>query len=141
MLLCVRFKGRRIHTINPAVADHIFCLSKVRPVSSPLPITTAETSLMTVEDCLNLRPIPPNDHKAPIILTIHGLPRLQYAVLYWYRDVCTTRIASNCIETAVIAARGEAKGRKHGSYMVITGNDVPGSKADQVATAITQKYR
>ena len=84
MLLCVRYKGRRINTINPAVADAIFCQSVVAPVSKCLPLVSTSTLQWTAQDCLNLRPLPSNGCTAPYILALPGRPRLRYAALYWY---------------------------------------------------------
>ncbi|KAK0640136.1 hypothetical protein DIS24_g9665 [Lasiodiplodia hormozganensis] len=35
MLLCIRYKGRRITTLNPAVADAYFCLAYLPPIPNP----------------------------------------------------------------------------------------------------------
>ena len=139
ILICVRYKGRRINTINPAIADVIFCASVVAPVSKCLPPVSTSTLQWTAEDCLNLRPLPPNDRTAPYILTIPGRPRLQYAALYWYYYNSITRMASNCIQTAIMEAKDVADRRHYDNYIVITGNAVAGSKDEEVPEEVVEK--
>ena len=139
ILICVRYKGRRINTINPAIADVIFCASVVAPVSKCLPPVSTSTLQWTAEDCLNLRPLPSNDRTAPYILTIPGRPRLQYAALYWYYYKSIIRMASNCIQTAIMEAKNVVDRRHYGNYIVITGNDVAGSKDEEVPEEVVEK--
>ena len=139
MLICVRYKGRRINTINPAVADHIFCQSVVAPVSKCLPFASTGTLQWTVQDCLNRRPLPPNDRTAPYILRIPGRPRLRYAALYWYYYKSIIRMASNCVQTAINQAKTDADRRKFDSYIVITGSDVISSENEELPKEIVEK--
>ncbi|KAI4206285.1 MAG: hypothetical protein LQ346_001181 [Caloplaca aetnensis] len=138
-LLCVRYKGRRINTINPAVADAIFCQSLVAPVSKCLPSGNTSTLQWTAQDCLNLRPIPPNGRTAPYILKIPDRPRLRYAALYWYDYRNIIRAASNCLQTAIMEAKTSADKRRYDSYVVITGNDMTSSQNEELPEEIVEK--
>lgn len=139
MLICVRYKGRRINTINPAVADVIFCQSLVAPVSKPLPFESTSTLQWTAQDCLHRRPLPPNGRTAAYILTIPGRPRLLYAALYWYYYKNIVRVASNCVQTAILEAKAHADKAHFDSYIVITGNDEMGSKDEELPDEIVEK--
>ena len=139
MLICVRYKGRRINTINPAVADAIFCQSVVAPVSKCLPLVSTSTLQWTAQDCLNLRPLPLNGCTAPYILALPGRPRFRYAALYWYYYKSIIRMASNCVQTAVTEAKAEADKRHYDTYIVVTGNDVTSSKDDELPEEIVEK--
>ena len=121
ILQCVRYKGRRITIINPAVADVIFCATMVPPILQPQPLTDIATIEWTAQQCLSRRHLPPNDRAAPYILRIPGRPRMRYAALYWYYYHSIARSSSNCLRTSVLEAREEAQIRGFGSYVIITG--------------------
>ena len=139
MLLCVRYKGRRINTINPDVADVIFCQSVVAPVSECLPLVSTSTLQWTAQNCLNLRSLPVNGCTTPYILAIPSRPRLRYAALYWYYYKSIIRMASNCVQTAITEGKVEADKRHYDTYIVITGNDVTISKDEELPEEIVEK--
>ena len=141
MLICVRYKGRRINTINPAIGDVIFCQSVVAPVSKSLKLVSPTTLQWTVQDCLNLRPLPPNGCTAPYILAIPGRPRLRYAALYWYHYKSVVVMASNCVQTAITEAKVQAETRRYDNYIVITGNDIISSKDEELPEEIVDMLR
>ena len=139
MVICVRYNGRRINTINPAVADTIFCQSMVAPVSECLLLVSKSMLQWTAQDCLNRRPLVPNNRTAPYILKIPDRPRLRYAALYWYFYKSIVRMASNCIETAIMEAKTEAEKRRFDSYCVIIGNEGTGSEDEELPEEIVDK--
>ena len=139
MLICVRYKGRRINTINPAVADEIFCQSASSPVTRVLPIEDTATVPWTVSDYLNLRPLPPNGCSAPYILSIPGRPRLRYAALYWYYFRSIIRMASNCVQTAINEAKSRTYRTNYESFMIIAANDSTISKNEDLPQEVLMK--
>ena len=141
MLMCVRYKGRRINTINPAVADVVFCASMVPPIPTPLPESEITFLEWSAQDCLNRRPVPPNDRAAPYIMRIPGRPRLRYAALYWYHPKHIVCVQTNCLRTSIEDAKKQAETRRFDSYIVITGNETSASRSDWVPADIEGKLR
>ena len=140
ILLCVRYKGRRINTINPAVADVVFCIALVAPIPNPLPACEIAKQDWSAQDCLNRNPIPPTDLEVPYIMCVPGQPRLRYAALYWYQERHVVRLASNCLQTAVKEAKKEAKSRhSKNSYIIITGDEEPLSRHDRIPSEVIKK--
>ena len=125
MLFCVRYNGRRITTINPALADFYFCSLMFRPTPSPLVQADEATLEWTLQDCLNRRPLPENDCVRPYIMKAHRSPRLCYAALAWYKERHTVFLASNCLATSIKDAqkvlKPYGKSRAINSYMLIVG--------------------
>ncbi|KAH0565505.1 hypothetical protein GP486_001099 [Trichoglossum hirsutum] len=121
-LICIRYKGRRITTINPYTADMSFCHSQVPPVANP---QTMELPPEAIEwnpsDVLNRREIP-TAPQPPIIIRIYNRPRLQYAAVALLSPHTHVRLATNCIKTAIERGKREARERRLEPLVVITGD-------------------
>jgi hypothetical protein len=105
LLLCIRYKGRRVADIDPWLADARFCFSLIRPVMEARAHET-ETFNWTATDLLALKPIPV-DQSLPIVIQVKDRPRLQYAATVLYSSA-VVKVATNCTETAIKAAAEEA---------------------------------
>ncbi|KAF2654708.1 hypothetical protein K491DRAFT_758799 [Lophiostoma macrostomum CBS 122681] len=87
MLLVMRYKGRRIGTINPAKADFLFCSKFVAPVgrssANILPSgwgVTAEDFMMTRAPAPTQRLLP----KVPVVVQAFDKPNMRYAAVGFY---------------------------------------------------------
>lgn len=105
LLLCVRYRGRRVTDLDPWLADARFCTSLVRPVPEPKARET-ESLKWTAADLLSLKPIPV-DRGMPIVIQAEDRPRLQYAATVLYSNT-VVKLATNCVETAIKGAMEEA---------------------------------
>lgn len=120
VLLCARYKGRRAWTIDPLIADCIFCKSTFPPTFNPDPnglSARSECMILSAEHCLNRKPTQHNNVAQPHLLEVSGMPRFCYAVAYWYDVSYELRFSGRDLESAVKGAR------KHNTaYLVIAGD-------------------
>jgi hypothetical protein len=124
MLLCIRYKGRRITTINPSTADMSFCHSLVPPVSNPKTKTELRSEVInwTATDVLNRKDIPSSPH-APILARVANHPRLRYAAVAILSPYAHVRLATNCLEAAIERGRAEAKQRRLNTFIIAAGDE------------------
>lgn len=107
-LLCIRYKGRRIGSINPAQTDSYFCRAYTPPVENPKNTPLGPIVECDVQDFLegNL----PHDRQngtplVPVLVQSGGKPCMRYAAVARY--ISDTVVGSNCIHAA--AEREKAK--------------------------------
>ncbi|MCJ1333383.1 hypothetical protein MMC10_010079 [Thelotrema lepadinum] len=146
MLTCIRYKGRRTWTLNPAVADAAFCVGQQSEslVTKETPLQKADITKLVARECLNRQPIQPNNLASPYVLDIRNKPRLCYAILYWYRFE-VIRLAGDSLDATTQYAKRLAEDKKGcSSYIVIANGsgclpseDAASTKAHQVVN----KYR
>jgi hypothetical protein len=123
MLLCVRYNGRRIGTINPALADSAFCQSMVRPVSKPSSNQNVAFVHMTASELVNGHPIPAHNLNNPVLIGVAERPRLQYLAVTWLASQYgSVRMASNCLKTAAGEAKEYAEGIHSNSAIIVCGD-------------------
>jgi hypothetical protein len=98
---CARYKGRRIATINPALADLYFCLAFTEPVEEPSEDQVIANAVeCTLEDFLAERIVPPTGQDTCVLVQAYGKPCMRYAATAFYEDF-KIAVASNCIATAL----------------------------------------
>ncbi|KAF2194836.1 hypothetical protein K469DRAFT_706319 [Zopfia rhizophila CBS 207.26] len=110
MLLCVRYMGRRVETINPATADVTFLRCVIPPTdwtteaaikTSALPLS--DIVEWTVPDLLGTNPFPQPSDNTDKVLTVHlslpGRPRLRYFAAEKYQNrKYDVRVVTNNIQ-------------------------------------------
>jgi len=105
VLLCIRYKGRRVATINPAIADNRFCSAFVNPVAEPKAKTVENAVEYGFQDMLEERPIScSSDPSVRAIVQARGRPCMRYTIVGLYKDK-GIKLASNCVHTALQASR------------------------------------
>jgi hypothetical protein len=153
LLLCVRYKGRRIETINPATADMTFLQCLVPPVSHPqepsnnsLSQEISQAMNWTIPDLLNNRPppsAPANTPLTPLLMSLAGRPRLRYFAAEVYNSEASVRIATNCVETAMRECLDGAKSKHCRLLFTITGTETGFSPDidDWISDQVEEKIR
>jgi hypothetical protein len=134
MLLCVRYNGRRIDTINPANADMTF-LKSLQPVRASGVNEERRTPELESWDSVNWGiPALLNDDPFPlpyplvkpttVHLSLPGRPRLRYfaAERYMSRNH-TVRIATDSASRAFQACSDFTKGSRYHVLIVISGSE------------------
>ncbi|KAK4213910.1 hypothetical protein QBC37DRAFT_343255 [Rhypophila decipiens] len=113
-LVCVRYKGRRITTLSPMVADSHFCKRYTTP--QPLPSQTASATVpVSGRSCLDqglevdLATIMRQDselptspiREVPVLVQTLDRPRLRYACAALYHDTLSfCAVATDCVQRA-----------------------------------------
>ncbi|KAK7424053.1 hypothetical protein QQX98_000663 [Neonectria punicea] len=132
VLMCVRYRGRRLQTINPATADVNFLDSLVRPVEHNQepegrpPEEQIPGSLWTVSDFIN-RGLPPSTVESPtwLHMTLSSRPRLRYFVSEMYSSIATVHIATNSVQAAKESCVKSSQHQQPSHCrIVLMGNDV-----------------
>lgn len=108
VLLCIRYKGRRLASLNVAEADTAFSGQYVKPAKDAKRPQDVEGTLKNVgiDDLLADQLPDPYDH--PILVQSYNAPTLAYAFTAIYRFY-PLKIASNCISTAWDVATEERR--------------------------------
>ncbi|KAF4454149.1 hypothetical protein F53441_3284 [Fusarium austroafricanum] len=121
MLLCVRYKGRRVQTINPATADLNFLRSLVRPATDggeEIPDSVLREKLWTVTDFFAKSP-PAREHGRDcpeLFMALSELPRFRYFVTEAYSSIAHVSILLDSLDTTrqkVLALEGVVDERCH----------------------------
>ncbi|KAM0421451.1 hypothetical protein ACHAPT_010805 [Fusarium lateritium] len=106
MLLCVRYKGRRVQTINPATADLNFLRSLVRPASATdgdqeIPDSVVRGKLWTIADFFAKSP-PVSEHgndRPELFMALSELPRFRYFITEAYSSIAHVSILLDSLHT------------------------------------------
>ena len=135
MLLCVRFNGRRIETINPANADLTFLQFLQPPMANEVEMGPESPHLKdwdslkwTIPALLNNDPFPKHyplpDHPRKVLLSLPGRPRLRYfaAEKYVSRNH-HVRIATDSVGQAFQQCWDSAKGSRCSVLVVVNGSE------------------
>ena len=150
ILLCVRLNGRRIGTINPAVADAAYCsalfleqpLDPQKLAAEDAVLSGGPTAInVTTTDCLNKVHLKRNDLASPYILHLSGMPRLRYTIIYWYQSDMVVSIAGKDLQRSLRITKVEAATRRRSSYLVITGDKGHTSSASEVPEDVDSKIQ
>ena len=127
VLLCIRFKGRRVATLNVVQADMRFASTYVKPVHTPsenqapceIPISCTVSDLVDQ----NL----PGSDMSPVFVQAHGAPCLIYTFANIYADAgWPVSIASNCLSTAWHDDRTQKRTIRGRGYIDIDGGTKQG---------------
>lgn len=109
VLLCIRYKGRRIGLLDPVMADIIFWRSWTEPVPEPI-----VTSVGLVHECqwdefvVSGRLLHPGrgDPDIPVVVQSKNSPCMRYAAATWYSDCSEVAMINGCVHTALKHAQG-----------------------------------
>lgn len=86
MLLVMRYRGRRVLAVNPAVGDGLVVTSYVDPVPSPAPIQQIPGAVeYTVDDFLAGKQLYPKDKHVKVVIQAKGRPGIRYAAVASYQ--------------------------------------------------------
>ncbi|MCJ1388339.1 hypothetical protein MMC18_001185 [Xylographa bjoerkii] len=105
MLLCFRYKGRRIGSVNPAMADLLFCYAYVHPVEEygerPQRAIIPAAFECQLSDFQEGRVL--FSGRGIILVQVYGRPLMRYAAVAFYGKTHLPGIvmASNCIKAAI----------------------------------------
>jgi hypothetical protein len=105
VLLVIRYKGRRMGSVNPAITDLLFCLAYIPPIAEPQgQIVEEEVFECGMEDFLEGKILYSTRDQKPLIIQSFNSPCMQYATVGWLGRQ-SSNLASNCINTAVKSPR------------------------------------
>jgi hypothetical protein len=100
-LLCIRYKGRRLLSLNIAEADMVFCATYVKPITNPCDLGNSsdlpEAISIGINDLISGTIPKPRIH--PLFVQAYRAPCLGYTFAAIYRNWVTT-IASNSLTAA-----------------------------------------
>lgn len=116
MLLCVRYKGRRAWTLNPATSDLTYLSCTFLPAPERQPLTDVKCVKLTALHTLNRQPVQHNDRINPYLVRLAHMPRLCYAVAACYDRRHQVRFAGDDLEGAL------QDNRRCRSYIIIEGD-------------------
>ena len=114
ILLCFRYKGRRVASVNPSCADLLFCYAYVDPVkriTEGPQWTNAPTVECNLSDFQQGRtPSKEVSSKSQDVITlvqVYGRPIMRYAALGFYSvsRLPGIKLASNCLHEAIRRVR------------------------------------
>ncbi|MCJ1438152.1 hypothetical protein MMC27_007539 [Xylographa pallens] len=101
-LLCARYKGRRLGTLDPAVTDWAFCHGYIEPSNIPLQNQLPRVVFSsTVQNIVEGEILIPLEVDMPVVIQAYNRPFMRYAVVGFYWGWAPVLIATNCIHTAV----------------------------------------
>ncbi|KAK0508209.1 hypothetical protein JMJ35_009293 [Cladonia borealis] len=121
-LLCIRFKGRRVATLNVVRADGAFASAYIKPVHAPSEDETPPTMPIscTIGDLVDNRL--PDSNTSPVIVQAQGAPCLAYTLAAIYTEAgWPVSVASNCISTAWHDAKTNKQNLRGRAYVDIDG--------------------
>jgi hypothetical protein len=120
----VRYKGRRLATVNPCTADQSFLFVYVEPVLNPREGVIDEAIERTVGNLLAGKAIMSSQY--PVIVQAYGRPCMRWAYCGICNEPNLIRIASNCLLTALeaIPSRSDADERPSNIIIVIAGDGI-----------------
>ena len=106
ILLCIRYRGRRIGSINPAHADHAFWQASKGPVSEG---EKNESKFGPAHECrledlvVNQRLVTPGRSDPEMAVVVHskGTLTLRYAATAWYTDLCKVVLVDGNLRDAL----------------------------------------
>lgn len=106
VLLCVRFRGRRLATVSPIPADYQFCNAHLPPVTGRGQSLTrnglSEGVVVEVSTLLQDSPVLPVSYSAgvPVLFQALDSPGLRYAATALYGTRACVKVATDCVERA-----------------------------------------
>ncbi|KAE9369889.1 hypothetical protein N431DRAFT_427969 [Stipitochalara longipes BDJ] len=125
MTICIRYKGRRLATVNPCTADQVFIYTYVEPVDNPQEAVIEQAMECTVEDLLGGRAIVSgNPDCRVVVVQARRAPCMRWAYCGMGSDPDCVRMASNCLITAFEKIPIEVDGRLVRNKAVIAGDGV-----------------
>jgi len=127
VLVCVRYKGRRVTTISPHQADVIFCHNLVPPerASSTGAARSClekgfEVELSAIMARDDLQVPSSENHDVPVLVQALDRPRLRYAVTAMYSNAGSeyVSLSTDCIRRAKGRSRVSRRGFCHAPVIV-----------------------
>ena len=114
ILLCFRYKGRRVGTVNPCVADLMFCHAYVNPVErcTEGPQRTILPAIeCNLSDFQKGRIVFGGGGEAVVLVQVYGHPLMRYAAMAFYgvHHSGDMVITSNCLHEAIRRLRDLTK--------------------------------
>jgi hypothetical protein len=124
LLLCIRYKGRRIGVLDPILADYHFVRSW-----SDAPTVVVAGNIGRVHECdwenfVNGGALPiawSNEPDIPVVVHSKNSPCLRYAALTWYADSCAVALINGCMHTALQHARKVRRNKVAQRSLVLIG--------------------
>ncbi|KAL2679072.1 hypothetical protein Neosp_009828 [[Neocosmospora] mangrovei] len=126
VLLCVRYRGRRLAAISPIPADYLFCDAYVPPEIGPRQSATRSRLYQGVEVDISVLlrdpPVLPYSYRpeVPVLFQTLNRPGLRYAATALYGRRSDVKVATDCVERAKSAAV-EAFGAGEVGFVIIGG--------------------
>ncbi|KAK7960325.1 hypothetical protein PG988_011539 [Apiospora saccharicola] len=122
MLLCIRYNGRRVGSLNPIHADIIFQQSYMPPL-----LTTLNSSFVSAHTCsrddltISGRLVAPGtaNPRTPVVVHTKGNPCLRYAVAAWYSDICDVVFITDTLHQAF--EHWQSSKRYSGKFVALIG--------------------
>ncbi|RSL52235.1 hypothetical protein CEP54_011038 [Fusarium duplospermum] len=126
VLLCVRYRGRRIATVSPIPTDYLFCDAYVPPNGGPRQSLRRSRLNQGVEanisTLLQDPPVLPYSYspEVPVLFQALDRPGLRYAATALYGRRSDVKVATDCVERARDAAV-EAFGAGEVGFVIVGG--------------------
>ncbi|RSM20232.1 hypothetical protein CDV31_001029 [Fusarium ambrosium] len=126
VLLCVRYRGRRIATVSPVPTDYLFCDAYVPPNAGPRQNLRRSRLSQGVEanisTLLQDPPVLPYSYNSgiPVLFQALNRPGLRYAATALYGRRSDVKVATDCVERAKHAAV-EAFGAGEVGFVIVGG--------------------
>jgi uncharacterized protein YbdZ (MbtH family) len=104
MVLCIRYKGRRVGSLNPIHADIAFCMAFIRSsteAATSKAFGPAHACLLD-DFVISGRLVTSGrfDPDMPVVVHTKGNPCLRYAAAAWYSDICDVVLVNNSLQEA-----------------------------------------
>ena len=126
ILLCIRYKGRRLGALNPAHADIIFWKASIKSEGQP-----RQTSFGPAHECelddfiVSARLVTPGRHQPDLPVVVHSrhAPTLRYAAAAWYFETCDVVLVNECFQEAMEhwMGKGDLPGARSQKYVALIG--------------------
>ncbi|KAI1176952.1 hypothetical protein F4777DRAFT_544049 [Nemania sp. FL0916] len=139
-LLCARYKGRRVATFSPAVADMSFCDSYISPRPQPHGSSigrrstlarAVEVDISAIIENTPALPLLHEDVDFPIIFQAFDQPCLRYFATVFYKDSrAITYLATDSVERAMDEALSRQGNRKKLCTTIIVAGMADNSETD-----------
>ena len=120
LLLCIRYKGRRLGSLNPGHADLTFWNATMGSQSEPRSEAFSGHECELDDFVISSRLVTPGRHQPQIPVVVHSksAPTLRYAAAAWYSEACDVVMANHCLWEAMEYWQGENGVRSRGSVSV-----------------------
>jgi len=108
LLLCIRYKGRRVGVLDPIIADYNFIRSWTDLPDDEIPGSIGPVHECDWENFVSRGALPvagSRDPDIPVVVHSKNSPCLRYAASTWYADSCAVALINGCMHTALQHAR------------------------------------
>lgn len=103
LLLCIRYKGRRLGSLNPGHADLNFWNATIESQSEPKPRDFSGHECELDDFVISSRLVTPSRQEPQIPVVVHSksAPTLRYAAAAWYSEACDVVMVNQCLWEAM----------------------------------------